>query len=646
MWSDSSTVISWIRSDQRRYHKFVAFRIGEILTVTSPTEWRWVPTKLNVVDQATKWNNGPQLSIENPWFHGPSFLYEPEAAWPVQRSVNQTKEELRSNILLCHLAPQTDIPIEISRFNSWTKLQRSVAFVFRYVDNCSRKRKQESMQLGVLTQTELEKAEELLWKIAQKDAFPEEISILVRSQGTPEDRHRTVQRSSCIYKLWPFVDGRGILRMRGRISAAPYTSNDTKFPVVLPKNHPITFLVVDWYHRRYRHANRETVVNEIRQKFEISKLRSLVDKVTKSCLWCRVAKATPRPPAMATLPEFRLTPFIRAFTFVGLDYFGPVFVRVGRSLAKRWVAVFTCLTIRAVHLEVVHTLNTESCIMAVRRFVSRRGPPREFYTDNGTCFQGASRELKEEIDRRNETLALTFTSAETSWKFIPPAAPHMGGAWERLVRSVKVATGAVLDAARKPDDETLETVLLEAEAMINCRPLTFIPLESADQEALTPNHFLLGSSSGVKIQPTAPVDRRSVLRNSWKLAQFITEEFWRRWIKEYLPVIRRRCKWFEETRDIAVGDLVLVVDGSARNRWLRGRVEQVFPGKDGRVRQALVRTATGALRRPAVKLAILDVASSCKPDVTGPGAPEDHQGLRAGVCGDGPLVAAACAESA
>ncbi|XP_062715583.1 uncharacterized protein LOC134291618 [Aedes albopictus] len=256
MWSDSSTVISWIRSDQRRYHKFVAFRIGEILTVTSPTEWRWVPTKLNVVDQATKWNNGPQLSIENPWFHGPSFLFEPEAAWPVQRSVNQTKEELRSNILLCHLAPQTDIPIEISRFNSWTKLQRSVAFVFRYVDNCSRKRKQESMQLGVLTQTELEKAEELLWKIAQKDAFPEEISILVRSQGTPEDRHRTVQRSSCIYKLWPFVDGRGILRMRGRISAAPYTSNDTKFPVVLPKNHPITFLVVDWYHRRYRHAVR------------------------------------------------------------------------------------------------------------------------------------------------------------------------------------------------------------------------------------------------------------------------------------------------------------------------------------------------------------------------------------------------------
>ncbi|XP_062708877.1 uncharacterized protein LOC134288337 [Aedes albopictus] len=641
LWSDSSTVLSWIRSDHRRYNKFVAVRIGEILTVTNPTEWRWIPTKLNVADQATKWSNGPQLSMENPWFQGPNFLLEPEDSWPIQRQTNPTKEELRSTIVLCHLTSQVDLPIEIHRFNSWSKLQRSVAFVFRYVNNCRRKRKRESLQLGVLTQVELEQAEELLWRIAQKQAFPEELSILGRSQGKPEDRHHTVQKSSCIYKLWPFMDHRGILRMRGRISAAPYTSYKTKFPVVWPKNHQITFLVVDWYHRRYRHANRETVVNEIRQMFEIPKLRSLVQKITTNCIRCRVVKAAPRPPAMASLPEFRLTPFIRAFTFVDLDYFGPVFVRAGRSLVKRWVAVFTCLTIRAVHLEVVHSLSTESCIMAVRRFVSRRGPPREFYTDNGTCFQGASRELKEEMERRNEALALTFTSAETSWKFIPPAAPHMGGVWERLVRSVKVATGAILDAARKPDDETLETVLLEAEAMINCRPLTFIPLESADQEALTPNHFLLGSSSGVKILPTAPVDGRSVLRSSWKLAQFITEEFWRRWIKEYLPVIRRRCKWFEETKDLAVGDLVMVVDCSTRNRWLRGRVQQVFPGKDGRVRQALVRTATGVLRRPAVKLAILDVANSCKPDLMCSENPADHQGLRAGLCGDGPPVAAA-----
>lgn len=381
-------------------------------------------------------------------------------------------------------------------------------------------------------------------------------------------------------------------------------------------------LIVDWFHRRFKHANQETIVNEIRQQYEIPKLRSLVKKVARNCVWCRVMKAAPRPPAMAPLPEMRLTPFVRPFTFVGLDYFGPVSVRVGRSLAKRWIALFTCLTIRAVHMEVVHSLSTESCIMAIRRFISRRGPPKEFYTDNGTCFQGASRELKEEIENRNETLASTFTSTNTSWKFIPPSAPHMGGVWERLVRSVKVATGAVLDAARKPDDETLETVLLEAEAMINCRPLTFVPLESEDQEALTPNHFLLGSSSGVKILPTASVDNRATLRSSWKLAQFISEEFWRRWVKEYLPVINRRCKWFVETRDLEVGDLVMVVNGASRGQWLRGRVQQVFAGKDGRVRQALVRTSTGVLRRPAVKLAVLDILDKGKPNPTESQAPQ------------------------
>ncbi|XP_055523114.1 uncharacterized protein LOC129717278 [Wyeomyia smithii] len=642
LWSDSSTVLSWIRSDHRRYNKFVACRIGEILTATDPTEWRWVPTKLNVADQATKWNSGPQLSTDNPWFRGPSFLFDSEEMWPVQRPITPTKVELHSESnLMCHFTTRVNVPIKISRFNSWTKLQRTVAFVFRYVDNYCRSKKQKPLQRGALTQDELKRAEELLWKIAQKEAYPEELSILVESQGPPEKRHRSVHKPSPIYKTWPFLDDRGILRMRGRIGAAPYIPTEAKFPAILPKAHPITFLIVDWFHRRFRHVNRETVVNEIRQKFEVPKLRSLVEKVMKSCIWCRVVKAAPRPPVMAPLPKMRLTPFLRAFTYVGLDYFGPVYAKVGRSLAKRWVALFTCLTIRAVHMEVVHSLSTESCIMAVRRFVSRRGPPREFYTDNGTCFQGASRELKEEIDRRNHALAGTFTSAETSWKFIPPAAPHMGGAWERLVRSVKVATGAVLESARKPDDETLETVILEAEAMINCRPLTFIPLESADQEALTPNHFLLGSSSGVKLLPMTPVDNRSTLRSNWKLAQCICDEFWRRWVKEYLPVITRRCKWFEESENLAVGDLVLVVGGTARNQWLRGRIEKVFPGKDGRVRQALVRTSTGVIRRPAVKLAVLDVTDGDKPSLVDSGYPEGNQGLRAGVCGDEPPVAAA-----
>ncbi|XP_058817361.1 uncharacterized protein LOC131680666 [Topomyia yanbarensis] len=622
-WGDSKTVLAWIKSiDHRRYHKFVAVRVGEILTTTEPNEWMYVPSKLNVADLATKWGIGPQLTMNSPWIQPHDFFQTTERNWPTQQPIEPTEEELRN--AHCHFAHFA--LVEFTWFSSWTKMHRSVAYVLRFINNIRRK-KGRAKELGNLTSDELRLAEEELWKMAQGDVYPDEIAVLVQTQGPPDRRHNVVDKASDIYTKWPFLDENKVLRSRGRIGAAPYTPTEAKFPVILPKQHLIT-LLVDWFHRRFRHANRETVFNEIRQRFDISQLRRLLDKVTRSCVWCRIAKSSPRPPAMAPLPEMRVTSFIRPFTFTGMDYFGPVLVRMGRSNVKRWVALFTCLTTRAIHLEVVHSLSMESCIMAVQRFVSRRGMPREFWSDNATCFQGTSNKL----DMHNKMMAEKFTTSQTTWKFILPASPHMGGAWERLVRSVKVAIGATLDGTRKPDDETLETILLEAEAMINSRPLTYIPLESADQEALTPNHFLLGNSSGIKFLPTGPIDSRSTLRSSWNLARFISDGFWNRWLKEYLPVITRRCRWLKEVKDLEVGDLVLVVGEAARNQWTRGRIEAVFPGQDGRVRQALVRTTAGLIRRPAAKLAVLDVEPNSKPSSSIPGVPGPHQGLRAGVC--------------
>ncbi|XP_055632650.1 uncharacterized protein LOC129773115 [Toxorhynchites rutilus septentrionalis] len=626
-WSDSSTVLAWIRSDHRRYNKFVSFRIGEILSSSEPNEWKWVPSKLNAADAATKWENGSEIKSDSRWFLGPSFLRLSEERWPKQKSVSITEEELRP----VHTHWEREPIIDITRFSQWARLLRTMGYVLRFIHNLLHKKLNLPPESGVLTREEIRGAEEALWKIAQSDEFFEETKLLKETQGPPHAVHCVVAKSSPIYRAWPFLDDRGVLRMRGRIGATKFASYEAKYPAILPRKHPITFLITDWYHRRFRHGNKESIVNEMRQRFEISKLRTLVKKVMARCVWCHVMKTKPKSPPMASLPDARVSAFVRPFTFVGLDYFGPVFVRVGRNQAKRWVALFTCLTIRAVHLEVVHTLSTESCIMAVRRFVARRGSPAVFYTDNATCFHGADKELQSQVDIRNRALASTFTSSQTSWKFIPPAAPHMGGAWERLVRSVKIAVGTIIDAPRKPDDETLETVLYDAEAMINSRPLTYIPLEDADQEALTPNHFLLGSSSGIKIEPVE-TGNRSILRSSWKLAQHITDEFWRRWVKEYLPVITRRCKWFEETKNIEVGDLVLVVNGTGRNQWIRGRVEQVFSGRDGRVRQAMIRTATGVLRRPVVKLAILDVEKVSKPNQESTGDQDHYMGLRAGVC--------------
>ncbi|XP_055527780.1 uncharacterized protein LOC129720338 [Wyeomyia smithii] len=184
---------------------------------------------------------------------------------------------------------------------------------------------------------------------------------------------------------------------------------------------------------------------------------------------------------MAPLPAARLASFERPFTHVGVDFFGPVTVKIGRSHAKRWVALFTCLTIRAVHLEIAYSLSTDSCISCFRRFVGRRGAPLEVYSDNGTNFVGAERVLMRQI---KSDMAEAFTNANTKWLFNPPSAPHMGGVWERMVRSVKAAIESI-DTGRKLNDEGFLTLLIEAESNEEIEDLeTFLELNERDYSRL------------------------------------------------------------------------------------------------------------------------------------------------------------------
>uniref|UniRef100_A0A182XPK3 Integrase catalytic domain-containing protein n=1 Tax=Anopheles quadriannulatus TaxID=34691 RepID=A0A182XPK3_ANOQN len=378
------------------------------------------------------------------------------------------------------------------------------------------------------------------------------------------------------------------------------------FPIILPKSHDLTRLILQEYHCKYGHSNSETVVNEVRQRFYVPNLRTMVSKAARDCQRCKIAKCQPQAPRMAPLPEQRLTPHVRPFSRVGIDYLGPIEVSVGRTKVKRYVAVFTCLVVRAIHLELVYDLSANACIMAIRRFVCRRGPPLEIFSDNGTNFVGASNELKKQLSEINNDCAETFTNTRTAWQFNPPAAPHMGGVWERLVRSVKEAL-TVLQDGRKLTDEILKTVLAESENLINSRPLTYVPQSTSDNEALTPNHFLLGSSSGSQDQAKTPTELGDALRNSYHRTQFLTDEFWKRWQQEYFPTLNRRTKWFNESKPVAEGDLVYVADGERRT-WIRGRIQEVFKGKDGRIRSATVQTARGStLKRPVHKLAVMEV---------------------------------------
>ncbi|XP_049302713.1 uncharacterized protein LOC125775825 [Bactrocera dorsalis] len=603
-WSDSRTVLAWLRSDHRRYKQFVAFRVSEILELTDVNQWHWVPTEENVSDEATKWNGDPDFSNDSRWFRGPLFLYLSPDKWVMSDELQCiATEELRPQFTGFHhpTSKQHQVVPEPLRFSTWNRLLRATAMTMYCVRVwLSIIRDNQPVGNGPTTE-DFRKAECYLWRKAQDDNFGDSIATL--EAGKPVDK------SSNILKLSPYLDDHGVLRINGRVKITGRPDQ-----VLLPSNHHVTYLIINHFHVKYHHGNLETVVNEIRQFYWIIKLRTVANKIRRLCQYCKNRTSQPRPPMMAFLPAFRTSAFIRPFSYVGVDYFGPLLVTVKRSTEKRYGVLFTCLTTRAVHLEIAYSLSTDSCILAVRNFMARRGSPVEIWSDNGTNFKGAEKELKLAFDLVDKNLITrTFTSAATNWRFIPPASPHMGGAWERLVRSVKQVLKQILTTSR-PSDELLRAVLMEAEMTVNSRPLTYIPIDHEEEEALTPNHFLLGSSSGVK--PIAePVTENILLRRNWQTSQQLASAFWRRWIVEYLPTITKRSKWFTDVKPIEVGDIAYIVDPSnPRNCWPKGKVIQVRKSEDGKVRSATLKTACGIFERPAAKIAVLDVINSVHPD--------------------------------
>ncbi|XP_062556812.1 uncharacterized protein LOC134221639 [Armigeres subalbatus] len=607
LWTDSSTVLAWIRSEHRRYKQYVAHRVGEILTLSEPENWRWVPSKENVADCLTKWTKDTEPSSSGRWLNGPSFLYHLEREWPEQRHPAETNEELRSHVLLHRVAIPKNL-VDAGRISKWNVLVRTIAFVHRFISNCKRHLQgypietirataaQEKLlikpipaKLIPLCQQEYVKAEMFLWRAAQSESYPDEMRVLLNNWNKPTEELLNVEKSSSLYKLTPFVDEHGVIRMEGRTANAAYAAFDTRFPIILPKDHPITQRLIEHYHGQFGHANKETVVNELRQRYYIPCLCTTVDRISRNCQRCKVAKCRPQTPRMAPLPKQRLTPYVKPFSYVGIDYLGPLEVTVGRRREKRYIVVFTCLVVRAIHLELAYSLTTDSCIMAIRRFTCKWGSPVEIFTDNGTNFVGANRKLKEQIKMINDKCGETFTDARTKWSFNPPAAPHMGGVWERMVRSVK-ETMQALEDGHKLNDEILLTVLAETVDIINARPLTYMPQGPNECEALTPNHLLFGESARTHEEMREPVDLAEALRSSYKRSQFLSRIAWERWLKEYFPTVNKRSKWFEEAKHMKVGDLVYVAEGNRRS-WVRGRVEEVMEGGDGRVRQAVVRTA-------------------------------------------------------
>jgi hypothetical protein len=273
---------------------------------------------------------------------------------------------------------------------------------------------------------------------------------------------------SRILNLSPFIDAGGLLRAKGRTRKAPSLTYSSKHPIILDSRHRAVGLFLDSLHKKNHHQGVEFLRSVVNQGFWVLHLRSSLRRLKRACIRCQRKQAVAAIPEMSDLPTERLQDRCYPFARVGVDYFGPLEVRIGRKHFKRWVCLFTCPSTRAVHLEVCHSLTTDSCLMALQRFTARRGCPSLVISDNGTNFVGAHNELKKLAEQwHSSPIQDHLALAHISWKFSPPGAPHFGGVWERMVQSCKKAMYAIL-GSRCLTDEMLLTVLAQAEQLVNC----------------------------------------------------------------------------------------------------------------------------------------------------------------------------------
>ena len=554
-WSDSANVIWWIRGRSRDFKPFVANRVGEIQSSTDPEQWRHVPTNQNPADMLSRGMKAIELVDCYSWWRGPDFLRQSEDTWPVNKSLgkpkgdNEIKRLAQSNRIVGQfqesettdtiygfvaVTEDTEYQVDPKRYSSWLKLRRIQSWVNRFTHNCQTPKSDRTT--GELLAVELKKAEIQLIRYAQCTEFREEWTALSRGRSLPAH--------SKLLKLQPRLDDDGLLRSDSRLKNAKFLSYDVRHPVILPRKSWVTTLIVKKFHEKDNHASgTNQTLAALSTRYWVMSGREVIREWERQCAECRRRKAKTCRQIMAPLPVSRLKSSLRAFTRTAVDYAGPFITIQGRGKRrqKRYLCLFTCLATRAVHLEMAFGLDTDAFLNALYRMTSRRGLMEEMFSDNGTNFRAADKELKSLISQLDqEKIKESIANKGIDWHFNPPLAPHFGGIHESMIKSAKRAISAILGNADITDEE-LMTAIIGAEGLINSRPLTYQSTDPADDVPLTPNHFLHGQIGG-QFAPTAVDDTQFHPRKRWRRVQELVRHFWHRWIREWLPSLGARKK--------------------------------------------------------------------------------------------------------
>ena len=587
-WTDSMVALGWIRGNPARWKTFVANRVSEIQSLLDPVCWRHVPGALNPADLLTRGLSASALILSNIWISGPPFDTLPNELPVDTTAVALSLSELA---LVSHSAQYSEV-IDVSRFSSYSRLSRALAWALRFIANCRSPPRRRLR--GELSIEELSASERALRLQSQRAAFPDELDRL--SKGVP------VSKKSSLFPLAPFVGDDGVLRMRSRLQHS-LLSYDAKNPIILPRGH-FALLIVRSMHTSLHRAGVSALMAYVRAVYWIVRLRCLVKRVKRGCFQCRRYDERLCSEPTAPLPAARVRP-AAPFSVTGVDFAGPLFCSDHPGV-KFYILLFTCGVVRAVHIELTASLSLEDFLLAFRRFCARRGVPSIVYSDNARTFKAAARACTSAA-----THLCSPPSPAPEWRFNVPLAPWWGGFWERLVRSVKSALRKSLGRCCLTRVE-LETALVSIEGCINSRPLTYSSVDEPDR-LITPNHFLLGRMVHEKLSLDDFDDSSQAesLRSSSAARVTALEQFWEIWQGSYLKELPVLVSRFRARGAPPVGSVVLVHDGSLpRAQWPLGVIECCHRGRDGRIRAVDLKTAKGRISRPVQALLDLEVTDS------------------------------------
>lgn len=587
LWSDSTITLAWIKEDSDKYIPYVARRVKEIQELTQSMSWKHVSSKDNPADIVSRGMLPSQLINSELWWKGPSFLQsnEYQAAAEVESELDSAE---------CYLLDvnnhqnQFESLIHIEKFSSYKVPVRRMAWLLRFIHNCRHKKLAQEKQIGPLTYSEFSEAERKLVRQIQQECYTKEFKTLLNK--------KPIDSKSQLLSLNPTIKN-GVIVVGGRLRNS-LLSESQKYPMILPKDHHFTKLLIESIHKQTLHGGPQLVLATIRHKFWIIQGKQQVKKVIRKCLQCFRAKPKFIDQVMGDLPAERIQPN-RPFAVTGIDYCGYFHVQLkttrSMTLMKVWVCVFVCYATKAIHLEPVTDLTTEAFRSCLIRFRARRGKCTIINSDNQSTFHGAKNQIDKEIHQFlsdpevNQEVKDLCTQDGMEWRFIPPRCPHVGGLWESGVKSFKHHFKRIVGESHLTM-ESFFTLVYEIESCLNSRPLMALSEDTEDYTVLTPGHFLIGESLNSPVEPdvtSIPFNRLNQYQRRLKMQQ----QFWKVWSRDYLNTLQQKNKWRIEKQHVKEGDIVLVIeDNVPATKWPMARVIKTIIGTDGKIRMVDLKT--------------------------------------------------------